>query len=390
MGDFDSGLVDRLNATISKSGYTKADFADRIGIDGSKLSKILHGTRRITAMELALAAELADVDVDWLISGIQKPEAAWAARAEASSNAKAAVAIATTYDNVARLLMDVGAWSPPQPPASPSLTPGRGVEQGQALAEWALEVATSSGREHSGPYALEQICEATFGINIAIRSMAGGIDGLSLTRPGFRLAVINSDGKEWTRQRFTIAHEICHILCADSQDIKVDDDVMGGGTRRDHTEIRANSFAACFLMPETYVRDVWPVGQIDREQFSSLLCALGVSPAALSWRLFNLGLVSQSQRIYLSNVSSYEASITGGWESEFYRRREQQVTERAPGPLAEAARSAYADGLIGLRPLAAALGEPEDQYLSHVAETRPSAGSQGVDDAIRDEPVFSP
>ena len=57
-------------------------------------------------------------------------------------------------------------------------------------------------------------------------------------------------------------------------------------------EREANSFAANLLMPEAHVRTLWA------DTWDIRLCArrLGVSPSAMQYRLFELGLVAEGPR----------------------------------------------------------------------------------------------
>jgi transcriptional regulator with XRE-family HTH domain len=56
---------------IAASGLTQRDYAERIGLDATKLSKSLTGGRRFTSLELARISELANFTVDWLITGAE-------------------------------------------------------------------------------------------------------------------------------------------------------------------------------------------------------------------------------------------------------------------------------------------------------------------------------
>ena len=96
--------------------------------------------------------------------------------------------------------------------------------------------------------------ENALGINVLIEAFGEGFDGLACATSSFRLIVVNSR-IPWSRQRFTLFHECGHILAGDGSDAGyyVDGDVMGAGDRIE--EMRANSFAASMLMPETDIRE---------------------------------------------------------------------------------------------------------------------------------------
>lgn len=65
----DDALRERLRHCIDGSGLTQRAFAERIGLDAPKLSKVLSGTRRITAEELVEVARVSGVTVAWLQGG---------------------------------------------------------------------------------------------------------------------------------------------------------------------------------------------------------------------------------------------------------------------------------------------------------------------------------
>jgi Zn-dependent peptidase ImmA (M78 family) len=98
-----------------------------------------------------------------------------------------------------------------------------------------------------------------------------------------------------SRQSFSAAHEYCHFL--------VDRQLKGyacprfevTGKKAPH-EIRANSFAAAFLMPEEGVRRlVAEYGFDGVEDVAYLQHFYGVSKESLLFRLLNLGIINKSK-----------------------------------------------------------------------------------------------
>ncbi|MWA14860.1 TetR/AcrR family transcriptional regulator [Streptomyces sp. BA2] len=63
----DPEVADRVRKVISDAGATQREFARRIVMDPSKLSRSLGGTRRFTAAELARIADTGGVDAGWLL-----------------------------------------------------------------------------------------------------------------------------------------------------------------------------------------------------------------------------------------------------------------------------------------------------------------------------------
>lgn len=105
-----------------------------------------------------------------------------------------------------------------------------------------------------------------------------------------------------TRQRFTIAHELGHLLLHESRPMIVDthlyrrDEVSSMGTKPEERE--ANGFAAELLMPAAFVED--EVRELVDQQpnvtarrlVEQLAKRFDVSPQAMEIRLGNLEILS--------------------------------------------------------------------------------------------------
>lgn len=101
-----------------------------------------------------------------------------------------------------------------------------------------------------------------------------------------------------TRQRFTIAHEIGHLVLQHKGELFVDQTVM----RRDEIssqavdpqEIDANRFAAELLMPESLIIEAVQRRQEKKTETTQLIQDLAeefqVSSQAMEYRLTNLGM----------------------------------------------------------------------------------------------------
>lgn len=64
-----AGLGTRVRAAISRAGINHSEVARSIGLEPSKLSKSLAGTRKFRIEEITRIAELTDVTTDWLTRG---------------------------------------------------------------------------------------------------------------------------------------------------------------------------------------------------------------------------------------------------------------------------------------------------------------------------------
>ncbi|MDO8308937.1 MAG: ImmA/IrrE family metallo-endopeptidase [Actinomycetota bacterium] len=148
------------------------------------------------------------------------------------------------------------------------------------------------------PVDVEQLVQLE-GAQLVRENLDRSISGMLIREESVVLLAVNS-GNHPRRQRFTIAHELGHLLLHPGRQHTVDstvrvnfrDDVSSRAT--DSEEIEANAFAAALLMPAVQVR-----ASLQRFQsatgnpgrvVSELAEQFGVSAEAMGYRLINLGL----------------------------------------------------------------------------------------------------
>lgn len=93
----------------------------------------------------------------------------------------------------------------------------------------------------------------------------------------------------WVRQRFTIAHELGHMELGHGPGLR-DSNWSFSGSVQDWKEREANAFAAELLMPREVIE--WLVVERRERDIGLMSRELGVSEAALRFRLKNLGYIS--------------------------------------------------------------------------------------------------
>jgi len=93
-----------------------------------------------------------------------------------------------------------------------------------------------------------------------------------------------------TRQRFSMLHEFKHIVNHTTKHR-----LYGKDTERSDpaAERAADHFAACVLMPKLYVKRHWGRGPRD---VATMAWRFRVSPAAMKYRLDQLGLLDRERR----------------------------------------------------------------------------------------------
>src|SRR5690606_16351675 len=140
------------------------------GLDDSKLSKSLNGTRRFSSLDLARIAEEFKVTVDWLVTG-EEPPLAVAARTT-TGDAAAALDLAKRYSTMRTDMTSLG-YPQPWEPLTGDPDAGGYREQGTMLARDALRRMGRSGYRIGDPD-LPAAVERAFGVDVAVVALASG------------------------------------------------------------------------------------------------------------------------------------------------------------------------------------------------------------------------
>lgn len=348
-------IPDRVRDLVTQSSLSQHEFAAQIGLDDSKLSKSLSGTRRFSSLDLARIAELCSVTVDWLVTG-EEPPLALAARTTGGSAAAAIAAarrLATQREDLTMLGVAPSWW-----PATADPGEGTPAEQAARLARAALDRVAQTGRPVTDPQ-LADLVEDSFGADVAVVDLGAGFDGLAASSGAAKVIVL-ATSQVPGRQRFTLAHELGHLLAGDDHGVHLDSDIAGGTQQTDPSERRANAFAASFLMPELVLRERAGNGAITEAAFAALACDLLVSPATLAYRLLSLDLIGQSTCDQLRLITGARAASIAGCTASWARRVAEASSQRLPGLLVRDAYAAYESGATTLRPYASLLGVDAD------------------------------
>ena len=100
--------------------------------------------------------------------------------------------------------------------------------------------------------------------------------------------------------RFTIAHELCHVLFDRTRARRVAH--VSGHWAPPAVEKRANAFAAYLLMPRGLVHESIRANQIDFQEIGRVAGSLQVNESALIEHLYNLNLIDEGHRYWLRNA----------------------------------------------------------------------------------------
>lgn len=115
------------------------------------------------------------------------------------------------------------------------------------------------GRVRRAPVPIEKLA-AILGVEIRYRPFSGELYGMvHRGRDGSAVIGVNSSDAT-SRQRFTVAHELGHLLLHEDTSLHIDERFPIGlrtrisGLAVDEREVEANQFAAELLMPLEFVR----------------------------------------------------------------------------------------------------------------------------------------
>lgn len=396
-------LEDRVRQVIAKSGLAQQAFGMQLGIDPTKLSKSLSGNRRFTTYELAAIAEHGGTTVDWLLTGVLPELSRVATRMATTSTSSIEKALqrATALAEVDEALRKLLGETELTPLPGWNANTGKAVRQGEVIGTVARRFLNDRCAD-SFLRQPEAAIEQAFDVNVTCIPLDRGFDGLAWATPSFRLIVLNVDVRQWTRRRFTLVHELMHIVAGDTQadGFTTDEDVMRTG--RAHAEMRANAAAAAFLMPTDQVRQSTDRTHLGKAEFGKLVRDFRVSPSAMAWRLLNLGIIDAGRCEEFRALTLLEAARLGGWQSEYevLSLETRQQDERLPIHLASRALRAYLDGTITARVLGKAIDVDADTvrnfFVGRDASATDSAAtlraSVGDNGANSDDPeaVFEP
>lgn len=363
MGLSSETLAQRIKQAIEAADLTQREVAERVGMETTALSKALSGLRNFKPLELARIADVINVPVQDLLADEDAPQqpVLAAARTQAASSvavesAKARVQVMLDLD---RLLVEADI---PNRLRLPHRELGRGAahKQGSQLAQQLRDEVGLGDQDLPADFReLQELIEEKYGVDVAIEDLPKGLDGLSVARGHFNLIMVSSAIAP-TRQRFTLAHELGHLAAADTQNILIDEDILGVHT---DAETRANAFAAAFLIPPAPLRERLRQRRLNEAAVAELLAIYQVSLDVLAFRAHNVGAVDYEGRDTIRRMDSELIVLRNG------RRRSLDALNgrQSPGILLERALKAYVNGEISVRPIAGLLNTDSDTVLSELA-----------------------
>ncbi|MHB8894937.1 MAG: helix-turn-helix domain-containing protein [Candidatus Geothermincolia bacterium] len=250
-------LGKRIRAAREANRMTQDDVAKHLGVSRPTVGQIEAGNRTISSLELDKLAYLFGRDIREFIADSFQEEDALTALFRSQSDVinqpdvmeklRECIAVGRAFTNLEHLLgidrgqTAIASYEMPVPG-----TRWEAIEHGQHLAE---EERRRLGLGNSPLPDLAELLE-TQGARAGLVDLPEDVSGLTLSDRKVGLFVVANWGHHFLRRRFSFAHEYAHLL-VDRARLGL---VSRGAERDDLLEVRANAFAASFLMPEEGVR----------------------------------------------------------------------------------------------------------------------------------------
>jgi Zn-dependent peptidase ImmA (M78 family)/transcriptional regulator with XRE-family HTH domain len=318
----------RLRAARESCTLTQDDVAKHLGVSRSTVAQIELGNRAVSSIELDRLAFFFGRDIRDFVSESFEEEDALAAlfRAEpqiasqedVAGSLRACVALGREITNLEKLLgldRELSAAVSYQVPAPRSRW--EAIQQGERAGD---QERRRLGLGSAPAPSLEELLE-TQAVRTGVVDLPDDVSGLTVNNRSAGIFIVANRRHAPVRRRFSFAHEYAHVLF----DRRLLGTVSRVEDRDEMIEVRANAFAAAFLMPEDGVRrfiDLLGKGKPSRSSAQvfdedgsvqaesrtepgtqeiqvydlvHLAHHYGVSRLAALFRLRNLRLVSQSE-----------------------------------------------------------------------------------------------
>ncbi len=299
-------LGQRLRCARDEAGYTQEEAGAALGLDATAIAKIERGKRGVGALELKALASLYGVSVETMLEESSPEEEVELVVALRAVGTVASPRTDAMQRRLQRVISDDRWLRGGEPHVRDQAWEPLPEDRSKAVASYDLGYRAADkfrGRYQLGDSPIADLTVLADEIGVVVIHLPLGDpnspDGCSAVDPktGAAYALINSD-KPWARRRFTLAHEIGHLVMGHvaSGQIVIDESV--GST--DSRETEANGFAAGLLMPAEGVTgilhrlttrlgdDAAPLAWV-----VWIAAAFGVSEEAAAYRLLNLGLQGQ-------------------------------------------------------------------------------------------------
>jgi Zn-dependent peptidase ImmA (M78 family)/transcriptional regulator with XRE-family HTH domain len=247
----------RLRAARESCGLTQEDVARRLGVSRPTVAQIELGNRAITTIELDKLAYLFGRDIQEFLAEDFEEEDALAVlfRAEpdiahhedVADRLRSCIALGREVTNLEVLLgIDRELAGAVSYQVSAPRSRWDAIQQGERAAE---QERRRLGLGWAPCPPLPELLE-TQGVRTGIVDLPEEISGITISNQRVGLFIVANRQHAPARRRFSFAHEYAHVLF----DRRMKGIVTRASDRDELIEVRANAFAAAFLMPPEGIR----------------------------------------------------------------------------------------------------------------------------------------
>lgn len=356
-----SSPADRIALLLGASDATEDELAQVLGLpEGVGADAVLAGDYELSPSDLVVVADMLDVPVTVLSGHVPLDRHLGVSLRLGTVEAPEVPADALRYaDELLRFKDLLDSWLGRQ------VSPLAGVSMStHRLAKKAGQVSAQRVRDGMG-VGEEPLTDLVglaeeLGFPVAFRPLPSTVCGFNVRdeREGAvtRLIIV-STRDPWTRQRYTLAHEICHGLYDDDGQVIVDlvdvPDVL--------PELRAESFARHLMLPASSLRREVTRARAQRDSWQVLTARLmvrwGISRTAVLRALVDDELADPAD-ISAVRDRPVERLMADAGLLEQWRELSADQSEPSGSPLLVArALEAFGRGLVGVRVLAELLGQ---------------------------------
>lgn len=326
----------RLKQVREEIGFTQAVVARQLGVHRPTISEIEAGRRAVTSEELFEFARLYAKPLAELLAEPTPTEANVLQvmfRAEGADSPEARLAVQQFMqrcrdERELELLLELPRPVEARPSyrAAVPATKTEAIRQGEQIAEQERRRLDLGSQPVRGVVELME----RQGVSIGPILPADGVkvDGFYFETDGLGACIAinpNNDDTSGFREVFTAAHEYAHWLLRDRQ-VEL---LNLNSAPNDLIEVRANAFAAAFLLPSGGLKDYFAsagmlggdlkLSHLSQGDVVRAMDYFGVSRQALLFRLQNVGMIPEETRLALWNFSVRAAANALGIE---FGRRE--------------------------------------------------------------------
>lgn len=247
----------RLKLAREACGMTQQMVARKLGISRSTLAQMELGKRAVTSLELSKLAYLygrdigsflrEDFEKEDVLSVLFRAELDIAEKEETADALRKSLAVGRELRNLESLLELSKEPGVPVYPLEPPKNKWGAISQGEKVA---LEERRRLGLGGAPIPDVAEVLESQ-GVATVQLDLPEDVSGLTLRSPDTGIMVVVNSAHHYYRRRFSFAHEYAHVLL-DRDLMKI---VSRSSRREELLEVRANAFAAAFLMPEEGVKE---------------------------------------------------------------------------------------------------------------------------------------